>query len=93
MSTLVSRNVDELSETSRRGIEQLLGVALEANQRVFVLVDELPPTAPAEARLRSIGLIREIMAKAQASADRQGISDAEIDAAIDEAMSDIRRRS
>jgi hypothetical protein len=39
MSMIVRRNVSELPETSRQGIEQLVGTPLEANQRVFVIVE------------------------------------------------------
>jgi hypothetical protein len=39
MSVIVRRNVGELPETSRQGIELLVGAPLEANQRVFVIVE------------------------------------------------------
>jgi hypothetical protein len=39
MSMIVRRNVGELPETSRKGIEQLVGTPLEANQRVFIIVE------------------------------------------------------
>jgi hypothetical protein len=39
MSTIVRRNVSELPETSRQGIEQLVGTPLESNQRVFIIVE------------------------------------------------------
>lgn len=49
MSTIVRRTVSELPETSRQSIEKLIGTPLEANQRVFIIVE-----GPVTRRPRSI---------------------------------------
>ncbi len=93
MSSLVSRNVDDLSDASRQTIEQLIGSPLKAHQRVYIVVDVPPPGPPAAVRLQAAERIRQIVAQAQGHADSQGVADAEMDAAVEEAMAEIRRRS
>ena len=93
MSTIVSRNVDDLPEPSRQSIEQLLGARLEAHQRVYIIV-EAPLAGPSEARRsHAARRMQDLMARAQAHADAQGVSDQEMDAAVDEAMTHVRRRA
>jgi hypothetical protein len=92
MSSIVSRNVVDLPEASKQGIEQLLGAPLKPHERVYIVVDA-PPAGPAEpVRIRAAKRIEEIIAHAQANADRQGVPDAEIEAAIEEAMRHVRPR-
>lgn len=92
MSALISRNVDDLPAASRENIEQLIGSPLKAHQRVYIVVD-MPPPGPSEAvRLQAAERIRQIVAQAQSHADNIGVSDSEMDAAVDEAMAHVRRR-
>jgi hypothetical protein len=93
MSALVSRKVAELSEASRRGIEQLIGSPLEANQRVYVVVDAPPPGPAPAAKIRAAEHIRQIVAQAQAHADSKNLTDEEMDAAVEEAMANVRHRA
>lgn len=93
MSALISRNVDDLPESSRQGIEQLIGTPLESHQRVYIVVDAPPPGPPGAVRLQAAERIRQIVAQAQAHADNKGVTDAEMDAAVEEAMADVRRRA
>ena len=93
MSTIVSRNVDDLTETSRQGLEQLLGARLEAHQRVYVIV-EAPLAGPAEPERRQAARrLQKVIDRAQANADAHGITDQEMDSAVDEAMAHIRLRT
>ena len=47
MSMVVRRNVAELPESSRESLEQLLGKRLEADQRVYIIVE-----SPVQPRIR-----------------------------------------
>ena len=90
MSNVISRNVDDLPESSKQGIEQLLGAPLKPHERVYIVV-EAPLAGPAEpVRKQAAKRIRDIIAQAQAHADQENVPDAEIDAAVDEAMTHIR---
>ncbi|HEX4070558.1 MAG TPA: hypothetical protein VHX68_05295 [Planctomycetaceae bacterium] len=92
MENMLSRNVTEIPESSRRSLEDLLGRQLLANQRVLIMVLD-PSAAPdKEQRACAAAGLREISAAAQAHADQAGVSDGEIDAAVEEAMGHVRRR-
>lgn len=93
MSALISRNVDDLPEASRQSIEQLIGSPLEAHQRVYIVVDAPPPGPTGATRLQAAERIRQIVSQAQAHADSKGVTDVEMDAAVEEAMADVRRRA
>jgi hypothetical protein len=93
MSNIVSRNVDDLPVASRQGIEELLGTELQPHERVYIVVD-VPPSGPvASVRIPAAQRIRELLATAQANAEALNVSDAQADAAIEEAMSHIRPRN
>lgn len=90
MSTVITRDVESLPEASRQSLEQLLSVPLEAHQRVYIVVDT-PPCGPSgTARIQAAVRIRKTIAQAQAHADAQGVPDAEIDDAIEEALEHVR---
>ena len=92
MSNIASRNVNELPESSRQGIELLLGTELKPNERVYIVVD-VPPAGPTQpVRIRAAKRIREIIALSQANADAEGLSNAEVHGAINEAMNHVRPR-
>ena len=54
MSMVVRRNVAELPESSRESLEQLLGKRLEADQRVYIIVES--PVQP-RIRVKSLSLL------------------------------------
>jgi hypothetical protein len=93
MSALISRNVDDLAPASRENLEQLLGAPLEAHQRVYIVVDAPPPGPTETTRLHAAERIRQIITQAQAHADSQGVPEAELDEAVDEALTAIRPRA
>ena len=92
MSACVSRNVDDLPDASRQSIELLIGSPLQAHQRVYIVVDDPRPGPSGQERLQAAQRIRQIVAQAQAHAELTGVSDSQIDAAVEEAMAHIRRR-
>ena len=90
---MLSRNVDEIPEASRRSLENLLGRELQEHQRVFIMVLD-PAAAPNEAARRSAAVgLRDIIAQAGRHADANGMSEDEVDAAVTEAMEHVRRRA
>lgn len=93
MENMLSRNVDEIPEASRRSLESLLGRQLEENQRVFIMVLG-PAGAPSEATRRSAAVgLRDIIAMAERHMIAEGVSEEEADAAVTEAMEHVRRRA
>jgi hypothetical protein len=93
MSTIVRRNVDDLPEPSRTNLEELLGHSLRPHQSVYIIVDALRSGPSATVKEQAAQGIRRILAEAQRHAEDQGVSAAEADAAVEEAMFEIRRRS
>ena len=84
------RSVKEIQGSEKRWLEAVLGQHLHDNQQVFIMLFT-PGVVPDEAtRRRARDGIRNLQAKAQAHADAQGITNAEIDAAVDEAMDHVR---
>jgi len=92
MENMLSRNVTEIPEASRRSLEDLLGQQLRADQRVFIMVLDSPSVPDEEQRGSAAAGLRKIIAAAQSHADRAGVSDEELDASVDEAMAHVRRR-
>jgi hypothetical protein len=92
MSTIVRRNVDDLPEPSRTHLEELVGHALNPHQNVYIIVDALRSGPSAVAKEQAARGIRRILAEAQRHAEEQGISAAEADEAVEEAMLKIRPR-
>lgn len=93
MENMLSRNVDEIPEASRRSLESLLGRQLQEHQRVFIMVLD-PAGAPSDATRREAAVgLRDIIAMAERHADAQGITEDEADAAVTEAMEHVRRRA
>lgn len=93
MSTILTRNVQDLSAASRENLEQLLGTPLQARERVHIVVESPPEGPPADVKLLAAQRIRQIIAQAEARAEQQGIPDAEIDSAVQEAMAHVRQRA
>lgn len=93
MENILSRNVDEIPEASRRSLESLLGGELLGHQRVFIMVLD-PADTPSEAKQCSAATgLRDIIAKAERHAGANGVSEGEADAAVIEAMEHVRRRA
>lgn len=87
---IVVEDVRNLQANGKRLLEDLLGRQLQENQQVFIMVLS-PGTEPdEEARRRARAGLEAIFHKAEAYAREHGIADAEIDAAIQEAMANVR---
>ena len=92
MSTIVSRNVDELSEPSRHYLEELLGRELSAHQRIYIIVGLLHPKPSDAKRQKAAAGIRDLLAQAEHHGQAASIAPSESEAAVEDAMSEVRRR-
>lgn len=92
MENILSRNVTEIPEANRRSLEDLLGRQLHEHQQVFIMVLDASLAPDVVQRAAAAAGLREIIAEAEAHADRVGASDAEIDAAVEAAMTHARQR-
>lgn len=90
---MIAKTVGEISETARRSLEDLLGRRLQPDQRVLVMVFSAGETPDESVRREALIGLRQIIASAQRNADAKGVSDEEIDAAVEEAMAHVRRRA
>ena len=82
--------VNEMAGDDRRSVEHLLGQSLQEDQQVYILAFK-PGIVPDEAtRRRALASMQQTFAKAEQHAQQQGITDAEIDEAVDEATERIR---
>jgi hypothetical protein len=93
MEAMVTKSVGEIPDDARRGLEGLLGHELQPDQRVFVMVLSANPVPDEPTRRGAAQGIRSIIAQAQHHADALGVSDDEIDSAVEEAMAHVRRRA
>ena len=92
MDTTTTKNVMDIPSTERQALEHLLGAPLEPQQSVMIF-SYTPGTLPAdEAREAARVQIERMMATNQQLAANQGITAEESDAAIDEAMTQVRKR-
>lgn len=83
-------SVNEMAGDDRRSVEHLLGKPLEEDQQVYILAFK-PGVVPDEAtRRRALARMQQTFAKAEQHAQQQGVTDAEIDDAVDEATDRIR---
>lgn len=92
MERTVTCNVADISPPDRQSLEGILGGPLAANQQVLI-VAYTPGVEPDEAtRNQALDEINAMIAAADARAKALGISAEEADAAVEEAMREIRRR-
>lgn len=83
-------SVNEMAGDDRRSVEHLLGKPLEEDQQVYILAFK-PGVVPDEAtRRRALASMQQTFAEAERHARQQGITDAEINEAVDEATERIR---
>lgn len=93
MTTMTTRNVNEIASAERAALEALLGGKLSSEQQVFVIAYTpavMPdPDARAAARQRLIKTFEEI----DRNGDPSSVSEEEADATIKEAMERDRQMS
>jgi hypothetical protein len=92
MNPMVTHSVNEIPDAARRTLEDLLGRHLEANQKVCLVVLTPPEESDEETRRQAVESIRRRLLETDQSMAARGITTEEFDAAVDEAMEQIRPR-
>jgi hypothetical protein len=92
MDATAIRNVNQIPADEKRALETLLGATLEPEQQVLILTYRRNVRPDDDARQAARQRIADTIAVNQQFAVSQGVSPEEADAAIDEAMSQIRHR-
>jgi len=88
----IVRNVKDIEPAERRYLESTLGRRLQENQQVVIQVIDLAVEPDAETKQAALARASQIARKGRANAAEQGVTEEEVDAAIDEAMDHVRRR-
>jgi hypothetical protein len=84
------QNVKDLQESGKRWLEGVLGQDLRENQQVFIMVFT-PGVEPDEAsRGQARAGLERTFQKTAEYAETHCVADGEIDAAVDEAMQQVR---
>ncbi len=83
-------SVSELAGDDRRSVEHLLGRQLQEDQQVYILAFK-PGVVPDEAtRKRALASMQQTFSSAEQHARQLGVTEAEIDEAVDEAVDHVR---
>ena len=89
---LTIQSVKNLQDSGKRWLENVLGQHLKENQQVFIMVFT-PGVEPDEAsRRQALATVKQTMAQVESNLAQEGVAGEEFDAAVDEAMEDVRRR-
>ena len=91
METFI-RIADEIKGDPRRWVESGLGHQLQQNQRVMVTVLNVGREPDEETRSEAREELRHIRVLAAANIKAQGVSPEDVDAIVDEAIAEVRRR-
>jgi hypothetical protein len=88
----ITRSVKEMEAGERRSLEQVIGHELQDDQQVVIRI-VTPEVAPdPEKCARAMADLRRLSEQAAQNCQSLGVTEQEIDEAIDEAMSFVRRR-
>jgi hypothetical protein len=89
----IVRKVREIDAVQRRWIEEVVGHQLQDNQQVIIRVLDIGAEPDEQTRREALTRAADIARKGRANAAAQIVSEEELDAAIDEAIQHVRRRS
>ena len=90
---MTDRNVNEMAAAERKAIESLLGRDLDPAQQVFIMA-YTPGAVPSSAvRGAARASLEKTFAKIDEHARAHGITPEEADAALEEAMEQVRPRN
>jgi len=87
----IIRHVKDIGADERRYLEGALGRQLQENQQVIIRVIDLGVEPDEQTRRSALADAAAIAQKGRANAAAQGVTDEEVDAAIDEAIEHARR--
>lgn len=88
----IIRNVRDLETSKRQSLEAVVGHHLQDNQQVIIRVLTPGVEPDAAAKRQALERVQELSRKGEAHRESLGISEAEADAIVDEAMDDLRQR-
>jgi hypothetical protein len=88
--TSVLCNVKDIQESGRRWLEQTLGQPLQEDQQVQIQVVEATSVSDEANRRQAWAELERTFAKSVAFAEQHGISEQDIDEAVDEAVEHVR---
>jgi hypothetical protein len=91
MVTLI-QNVKDFDADKRQALEKVVGQQLRASQQVVIRVIELGEEASPNLRNEALAKAAEIARRGRAAAAAQGVTENEVDEAIDEARRHIRQQ-
>ena len=87
----VQRNVREIDSEGRRFLESTLGQPLRDNQQVLIQVFDLDRITDEQTRQRAHEKASEIAAQGRRNAAALGVTEQEVDEAIQEALTFVRQ--
>jgi hypothetical protein len=91
-SPVTVENVRNLQENRKRVLEDILGQKLKENQQVFIMAFT-PGTVPTEKdRQEALAGLKETWEKVDRHMKKHGVTGEEFDAAVDEAVKQVRHR-
>ena len=88
----IIRNASDIQGDQRRWLESNLGKHLRDNQRVMIMVLNVGSEPDEQTRGEAREELRRIRAEVAANIQAQGILPEQVDAVVDEAIADVRRR-
>jgi hypothetical protein len=89
----IIRNVKDIEADHRHWLETALGRELTENQQVIIHVVDLGNEPDAATRAQALEQAAEIARSGRTNAQRDGVTEAEIDSAIEDAIAHVRRRT
>lgn len=90
MITNQSSNVADLSDDQRRVLESVIGQPLHRDQVLHWAISTAGPQTAAEKRTAARDRLQDTFAKVRRHLDEKGVSQAEWDAAVDDAVQHVR---
>lgn len=88
----IIRNVRDLQADKRRSLEDLLGRELQDDQQIAIRVLTPGVEPDAETKRHALDRVRSLSEKAAKHREAMGVSEAEADEVVDDAMSHVRVR-
>lgn len=85
-----SSNVADLSDEQRRVLESVIGQTLTSDQVVHWAITKAPRQPTAADKARALAGLEAIFTKIDRNLDEKGVSQAEWEAAVDEAVEHVR---
>ncbi|MCI0742081.1 MAG: hypothetical protein L0Y72_23860 [Gemmataceae bacterium] len=90
MQNVAVRKMKDLDENARQWVQRVFGHEFHEEDQITLLVFPPHPAPPANVRQEGTARLEKLMD--QAAAKAKDVPDEELEAAVDEAMEQIRRR-